>query len=71
MKGKSVNVELEDVDQSFAVNGYFPNRSLVSPGVTLSGNFMDDLFTVDLYYNGEFQGHYSDHQYGGQIRFGF
>lgn len=32
---------------------------------------MDDLVTVGLYYNGEFQGNYSDHSYGGQIRVGF
>jgi len=71
VKGKTINAEFEDVDQSFEVDGYFPSRSLVSPGITLQGNFKDDLFTVGLYYNGVFQGNYSDHSYGGQIRFGF
>jgi len=72
VKGKTISARFSDNScGSYTFEGYFPSRSLVSPGVTVQGNFMDDLFTVGLYYNGEFQGNYSDHSYGGQIRVGF
>ncbi len=42
-----------------------------TPGVSITGNMLNDLLTLTLYYNGEFKGNYSDHSYGGEIRFGF
>jgi len=71
VKGGQVNAEFVGTNIPFTVSGYFPDRSLVSPGVSLSGSMMEDLLTLTLYYNGEFKGNYSDHSYGGQIRFGF
>ena len=71
VKGASTQVEFEGTNATGYVEGYFPTRSLVSPGVSITGNFLNDLLTVSLYYNGEYQGNYSDYSYGGQIRFGF
>ena len=71
VKGAEYTAKFKGTDESFDVMGYFPNRSLVSPGVTLAGSMWDDLFNVALYYNGEFNGKYSDHSYGGQVRIGF
>ncbi len=55
----------------FTVTGYFPDRSLVSPGVVVSGTMLNDLLHLDLYYNGEFGEKFTDHNYGEQILFGF
>ena len=72
VKGKTISASLANSSSSsYTLSGYFPTRSLVSPGVTIQGNFFDDFITVGLYYNGEFQGNYSDHSYGGQLRIGF
>ncbi len=71
VKGDQMTAEFINTENPFTVTGYFPDRSLVSPGVSITGNMMHDLLTVGLYYNGEFKGTYSDHSYGGQIRFGF
>lgn len=60
-----------EADVPFTVMGYFPDRSLVSPGVMLTGVMWKDRLTMDLYYNGEFGQKYSDHNYGGQLRIGF
>lgn len=71
IKGSHYTAKFVGTDVPFTVTGYFPDRSLVSPGVSLTGSMLDDLLTLSLYYNGEFKGGYSDHSYGGEIRFGF
>ena len=71
VKGAKYRAEFKGTDESFTVAGYFPSRSLVSPGITLAGSMWDELFSLALYYNGEFNGKYSDHSYGGQVRIGF
>lgn len=71
VEGSSYTAEFAGTDVPFSVTGYFPNRSLISPGVMLTGAMWKDRLTLDLYYNGEFGQQYSDHNYGGQIRFGF
>ncbi len=71
IKGEDTTAKFTGTSEEFTVTGFFPSRSLVSPGVSISGNMLDDLLTIGLYYNGEFKGNYSNHSYGGQVRFGF
>ena len=71
IKGSSYTAEFVGTEESFRVTGYFPDRSLVSPGLLISGMLLKDLLTVDLYCNGMFGEKFSDYNYGGQIRFGF
>jgi uncharacterized protein with beta-barrel porin domain len=54
-------------DSFFTVAGYFPSRSLFSPGVLVSGTCLKEFLTFALYYDGEFGQKYSDHTYGGQV----
>jgi uncharacterized protein with beta-barrel porin domain len=70
-KGKSYKAKLIDTDTYASYTGYFPDRSLASPGVLISGLMWKDRLALDLYYNGEFADKYADHNYGGEIRFGF
>jgi autotransporter-associated beta strand protein len=70
-KGKGYVVEFEGTDLSFDITGYFPNRSLFSPGVLISGLMLKDRLSLDLYYNGAFGEKYSENNFGGQIRYGF
>ncbi len=70
-KGKSYKAKLVDTDTYASYTGYFPDRSLASPGVLISGLMWKDRLALDLYYNGEFAHKYADHNYGGEIRFGF
>jgi uncharacterized protein with beta-barrel porin domain len=71
IKGSHATAQFVNTDAPFLVTGYFPDRSLISPGVMVSGAFWKDLLTFNLYYNGEFGDQYSDHNFGGEIRFGF
>lgn len=71
IRGEGYTSEFAGTDVAFQSTGFFPDRSLVSPGVMVSGLMWQDRLAVDLYYNGEFMHKYSDHNYGGQIRFGF
>lgn len=70
-KGKSYQAKFVDTDNYATYTGYFPDRSLASSGVLLSGLMWKDRLALDLYYNGEFAHNYADHNYGGEIRFGF
>jgi outer membrane autotransporter protein len=70
-KGSTYTAAFVDTDVPFSVTGIFPDRSLVSPGMSLTGRVLSDRLTFSLYYNGEFRGGYSDHSYGGLLRFGF
>jgi uncharacterized protein with beta-barrel porin domain len=71
VKGKTSTATFTGTNASFTVTGYFPDRSLVSPGVVVSGSMWQDLAHIDLYYQGEFGQKFSDHSFGGQLRFGF
>jgi autotransporter-associated beta strand protein len=55
----------------FTVNGYFPNRNLVSVGANISAITLKEQLTCTLYYNGEFGQKYSDHGIGGELSLGF
>lgn len=57
--------------ETFESTGYFPNRSLFSPGVTLTGVMFQDRFVVNAYYNADFMRKYRDQSVGGQIGFRF
>jgi len=59
------------VSLPYTVNGYFPNRNLFSPGLSLTGSMCQDKLSVELYYNGEFAHGYSNNAFGGQIRVAF
>ncbi|MBS0626755.1 MAG: autotransporter domain-containing protein, partial [Verrucomicrobia bacterium] len=50
--------EATPADAPFTVTGYFPNRSLFSPGVSLTGSMCQDRVSVQLNYNGVFTGGY-------------
>ena len=71
VKGESFVAEFASTDSPFEVVGYYPDRSLISPGVVVSGLMLKDRLNLGLYYNGEFKGGYSSHNYGGEVRFGF
>ena len=71
VKGKSSVAQFVGTDAPFEVVGYYPDRSLLSPGVAVSGLMLNDRLTLGAYYNGEFKGGYSSHNYGGEVRFGF
>jgi uncharacterized protein with beta-barrel porin domain len=71
VKGGGYTSSFAGTNLDFSSTGYFPNRSLISPGVLVTGSVWQDLLTFSLYYNGEFGEKYNDHNYGGQIRFGF
>jgi uncharacterized protein with beta-barrel porin domain len=71
IQGEGYTVAFAGTDVSFQIQGYFPDRSLISPGVMVTGLIWEDRLAFDLYYNGEFGHKYTDHNYGGQIRFGF
>jgi len=58
-------------DFPFVVTGYFPDRSLFSPGVMLTGALLEDTLSVSAYYDGEFVSGYSAHRYGGELRYSF
>jgi hypothetical protein len=69
--GKSLREAFAGTPFYFTVDGYFPDRSLVSPGIEISSSLFKDLLTLDLYYNGEFAHGYNNQSFGGQVRFGF
>jgi fibronectin-binding autotransporter adhesin len=55
----------------FEVDGYFPNRSLFSPAVTLTANVLKDLLKLSLSYDCEVGNKYFDQSVVGQIEFSF
>ncbi len=71
IKGENFTSKFVNTNVPFQSTGYFANRNLLSPGVLVTGLMWEDRLALDLYYNGEFTHGYSDHNYGGQIRFGF
>jgi fibronectin-binding autotransporter adhesin len=71
LTGAHITSSFVNTDEKFEVTGYFKNQDLISPGFILSGRMWEDFLSLDLYYTGEFRGGYSNHSYGGQIRFGY
>ena len=74
VKGESYTAsftEAAPADAPFTVTGYFPDRSLFSPGVSLTGSMCQDRLSVQLSYKGEFVHGYNDHSYAGEVRYGF
>jgi len=65
--GKKYRAAFVDTAPIFIVTGYFPNRSLLSPGVSINTSWCDDSLEINLYYNGEFARKYYDNQFGGEI----
>ena len=71
IQGSNYTSKFINTEVPFTVTGYFPTRNLIAPGIVLSGVLFQDLFAFDVYYNGELIHDYSNHTYGGQLRFSF
>jgi autotransporter-associated beta strand protein len=71
VKGDTLNVRFTDAAETFFIQGYFPDRSLVAPGLSVTGMMLEDALQFDLYYNGEFKGNYSSNSVGGQVSYSF
>jgi uncharacterized protein with beta-barrel porin domain len=75
VKGSSYTATFAEADSTislpYTVTGYFPDRSLFSPGVSITGSMCQDKLNVELYYNGEFAHGYSNNAFGGQVRVSF
>jgi fibronectin-binding autotransporter adhesin len=71
IKGENTMTQFASTTVPFKVTGYFPNRNLFSPGVSVTSYWLEDALALELYYSGEYGQKYSDSSYGGQIRFGF
>lgn len=55
----------------FTVTGYFPDRSLISPGLLITSSMLEDRLTLSAYYEGEFKGNYSANRLGGEVRYAY
>ena len=71
VKGDDFTVNFTQGGPSFQIGGYFPDRSLFAPGLSITGLVLQDTLTFDLHYNGEFTNGYSSNNYGGQVRYSF
>ncbi len=71
IKGETFNVNFTQGGSPFVIHGYFPDRSLVAPGLAVTGYMLNDSLLLDLYYGGEFKGGYSSNSYGGQVGYRF
>lgn len=71
IKGATFNVSFTQGGSPFVIHGYFPDRSLVAPGLAITGYMLNGSLLFDLYYNGEFKGDYSSNSYGGQVGYSF
>lgn len=64
LKGSKLQSEFIGTGVPFTVTGYFPDRNLWSPGLTITGKMLDDLLAVTAYYNGEYRSKYADNTVG-------
>ena len=71
VKGSSYKSSFVEEGDSFTSVGYFPNRSLVAPGILISSSHYDHFLTFDLYYDAQIGHKYLNQNYGGEIAFGF
>ncbi len=66
--GENYVSNFDDVDNLvFTTEGYFPNRSLFSPGASLTANFCEDRAYITASYDAEIGNHYNDQVFSGQI----
>ncbi len=56
-----------DFPQTFLTEGYYPNRSLFSPGAALTGNFAQDSAYITVTYDADLGHQYLDQRTGAQI----
>jgi hypothetical protein len=71
IKGETFNVKFLFGGDPFVIHGYFPDRSFVAPGLSVTGFLLKDSLVIDLYYNGEFKDAYSSNSFGGQVSYRF
>lgn len=71
IKGGSLTASLEGSSTSFTTTGYFPDRNLISPGITFTVTALQDRLSVSLYYNAELRNGYSAQDFGGGARYSF
>jgi uncharacterized protein with beta-barrel porin domain len=71
LKGKSTTSQFVGTGVPFTTVGYFTDRSLFSPGLSVTYITLNDLLDVMAYYNGEFGSKYRDQSVGLEIGFHF
>ncbi len=71
VKGEDFHVRFTQGGPSFLIRGYFPDRSLVSSGLALTGVMLEDALKFNVYYSGEFTGGYSANNVGGLVSYSF
>ena len=71
LKGKSTTSQFIGTDVPFTTVGYFNDRSLFSPGLSVTYITLNDLLDVMAYYNGEWGSNYRDQSVGLEIGFHF
>jgi autotransporter-associated beta strand protein len=71
LKGKSSTSQFIGTGVHFTTVGYFTDRSLFSPGLSVTYVTFDDLVDVMAYYNGEFGSKYRDQSVGLEVGFDF
>lgn len=73
LKGAAATSQFVGTGVHFTTTGYYPDRSLFSPGLSLTYVALKDRsdLTASLYYNGEFGSGYSDQSLGLQVGFEF
>lgn len=72
VKGAEYRTAFREVESiPFTVTGFFPDRSLISPGLFIIGSTLEDRLSFSLYYDGEFRGDYSANRVGGELKYGF
>jgi autotransporter-associated beta strand protein len=70
-KGKGYTAQFAGTGVNFTTYGYFPDRSLYSPTVSVSGWLLKDRLVVESYYQGEFGRKYNDQTIGLQAAYRF
>ena len=55
----------------FTVTGYMPDRSLASPGVSLTAFLCEHNLSVNVYYNGLYGEGFTDSTVGADLSFNF
>lgn len=63
-RGKYYRCEFVGTDVPFKAKGIRPQRNMASPGVKITGFFLDDALSVSLGYDGEFMSRYYDQTIG-------
>ncbi len=71
LRGKKLTASFEHTNDSFEVEGLYPNRSMISPGAGIAGQFCHDRLSLDLFYNGEFGQQFAENTLNFQVRYGF